>query len=564
MSANPTIDRLVSRMNIDERVTLLAKIRENSTISEGPLYVPKKEDEKSQDSKLQYQKQPWFIRLICRLIGYFSGRGAAGVFENWLMLRAAREMEAQTPGIFDYGEGRLLNGFFLRLVELKDAARFFYNVLDTSINSDRGAFYSTLGSLEMRDVHVRLQAACDPKAVDELSKDADWQNLRKALFHSIDEILYSIPESVRDTMYYHARSIGHLRELSCFLFDRLILVFEARADGRECRVTSTVREKLTSLDGILYSLREPPALSLLESLFVYDLETRVGEAGFDVEGEMAALLERAEKALSTIRRFGGKVPLTRIIRLSTRNMGYLPAKTSGGEDWFHVYRVYWRQQAESMLEEHFADKNRREVASSFADFFGLEPKPLANAAHATNPDGFQFEEAFALSLLAAYHFGRFEIAEGVINTILAEGKFVNPQDCAVLTEALGDITSAVGQIRELDEKLAPGGEHGMRIAIARQEVESPAVKRRKMAFVRNEAAEEAMDIVLRYSDGAEKLASALEEIAGGTTGQSCLLNFAKLAGNNPPEFADGVSKAAGDLRMMVKLLEDSVMMEKEV
>jgi len=543
-------------MNIDERASLLAKIRENSTISEGPLYVPKKEDEKAPDSGLQYGSQPWFVRLACRVIGYFSGREAAEVYGDWLMFRAARELEAQTPGIFSYRDSRLLNGFFLRLVELKEAARFFYNVLDTSINSDRGAFYATLGSLEMREVHVRLQGACDSRALDELPKDADRQNMRQALFRSIDGILYSMPESVRERMYFHARSIGHLRELSCFLFDRLILAFEARADGRECRISPAVREKLESLDGILHSLREPPALSLLESLFVYDLETRVAEAGFNVEGEMARLLERAEKALSTIRRFGGKIPLTRIIRLSSRNMGYSPAGTGESENWFKVYRGYWRQQAGTMLEDYFAEKRRTEVAASFADFFGLEPKPLSNTAHAANPDGFQLEEAFALSLLTAYHSGRFEVVENALKPILAEGKFANPQDRANLTEALGEMEAAVAQARELDEKLAPNGEHGTRIATVLQEIEVPAIKRRKTAFIRNEAAKEATDVALRYSGGAEKLASVLEEITGGAAiAQPRLLNFAKLAGKNPAAFTEGISKAVVDLRMMVELLE---------
>jgi hypothetical protein len=284
-----------------------------------------------------------------------------------------------------------------------------------------------------------------------------------------------------------------------------------------------------------------------------------------MEGEMARLLERAGKALSVIRRFGGKVPLTRIIRLSARNMGYSPVAISGGEDWFHVYRGYWRQQAAAMLEEHFAEKKRKGIAVSFADFFGVEPKPLANVARAANPDGFQLDEAFALSLLTAYHSGRFEIVENAIGPILAEGKFANLHDRAALTEAMDDIVSAVGSVRGLDEKLAPDGEYGRRIALVMQEIGPPAVKRRKMIFIRNDAAEEAMSILLDYADGAERLATALDEIAGSAAAvQSPLLNFAKLAGKKSTEFTDGISKAVGDLRMMLKLLEDSNITEDDV
>jgi len=368
---------------------------------------------------------------------------------------------------------------------------------------------------------------------------------------------------VREAMYDHARSLNCLRNLSCFLFDRFMLAFEAAPGGRVCRIGSSVREMLCNLDNIIFSLRDPPALPLFESLFVDELETRVGEPGFNMEREMALLLSRAEKALSTIRRFSRRIPLTRIIRVATRNMGYSPARTGGAEDWFQVYRGYWRQQASATVAEHFTERKRQEIIAAVAEAFGAKPRPLANAASKTNPGGFRLPEAFALSVLRAFHSGRFGGIEAAVEPVLDRGEFTRLEDSGALNTAMADVASAADRIRRLDEKIAPDGEHGRRHALVRQETDAPVAKRRKILFVQNEASEEARSIIAFCSDGMGRLAAMLDAVAGKSGAQPCLANFAQLAGKNPAAFGESLVKAAGDLRLAMQLLHEICTMEED-
>ena len=557
MNTNPMLDRLVSQMNIDERLGLLEKIRRSSTISFEPLYVSKEEDEQSINFEEQYKRLPWFVRLFYCIIGFFSGKTPVNIFENGRMLMLGKSIEASAPGVYDYRQNRLLDGFFQLLIDLKDSARFFYNVLDTSINKDRGAFYAILGSLEMEELHRKLQVECSPHAAFEKNPDLLPANLRQVITRATEETLQSIPDTKREVMYYHARSLNYLRELSCFLFDRLILAFEATPTGHICRISSTVREMLLNLDKVLFSLRDPPALSLFESLFVYELETRSGEMGFNMDSEMEVLLSRAGKALATIRSFNTKIPLTRIIRCNMRNTSYTPGQVSGGEDWFQVYRNYWRQQADNAITDYFVRKRRMDIIASLEAFFGTTPEPLVNAASDVNKDGFPLPEAFALSFLKAFHGILPGRISNVLRSIIMDGEFTKREDRIALTESYNDLMYMAGHIQALDAKIAPNGEHGKRYVNVKQETEALVFKRRKAQFVQNDVSKEAWDIITRSSDGMKKIIDMLEDILKEQNSENCrIANFDRLAGKPPAAFIKSINSIIDNFRQALKVLND--------
>jgi len=560
MNVNPILDRLVSQMDIDERLGLLEKIRQSSKISLEPLYLPKDDEEEGGiDFEEQYGRLPWFVRLFYCVIGFFSGKSSVKIYENGRMLMMGKSIEASAPGIYDYRQNRLLGGFFHLLIDLKDAARFFYNVLDTSINKDRGAFYAILGSLEMEDIHRKLQTECTPQAVLEKSPDILPPNLRQAVARSMEETLQSISDSKRETMYYHARSLNYLKELSCFLFDRFILAFEETPEeGRVCRIGSSVREMLLNLDKILFSLRDPPSLSLFESLFVYELETRSGETGFNMDREMEALLSRAAKALATIRSFNTKIPLTRIIRCSMRNTGYTSGQISGGEDWFQVYRNYWKQQSEIAMTEYFIEKKRLDIIDSLEAFFGTTPEPLVNVASDMNKNGFPLPEAFALSFLKAFHSILVGKINNVLRPIIMEGEFSRREDRIGLTEAYNDLMYAAGHIQALDIKMAPNGEYGKRYMHVKQETEALVFRRRKSQFIQNDASKEAWGIIARSCDSMKKITAMLDDILNKEPGnERChLTNFDRLAGKTPADFTKSISAVIDSLRQALQVIND--------
>jgi len=560
MNENSTLDRLVSQISVDERFTLLEKIRANPVLSQEPLRAYRDEDVQGITFGDRYKRLSPLTRMFHHIIGLCTGRTAAEVFEDRQILLLAKNVEARAPGVFDYRQGRLLNGFFSLLIELKQAARFFYNVLDTGPGKDRGAFYAILGSLEMEDIHLRLQNECGPRAILASNPDIPPSDLRQAVIRAMDETLQSISEMKRGIMYHHAHSLGHLKDLSCFLFDRFILLFQDSSAGRTCRITPPVKELMLKLDKILSSLRDPPSAALLESLFVYELEAGVGKAGFDMESETESLLNQAGEAIAVIRHFNRRVPLTRMLRCITRNSEYFPVRESGGEDWFKMYRNYWKRQLEAELAEYFTQKRHRDIVESLEDFFDTRLEPLANVASEKNPGGFPLPEAFPLSFLNAFHSVLNGKIRRVLGPVVMEGEFKRQDDKMSITTAYNDFMYTAGHIQVLDGKLAPTGEYGKRYEQARDEPEALPVKRRKIQIIQSDASKEAWGIIERSYGGMKKIGAMLESISdrdmsiefGG------LSNFDRLAGKKPAAFVKNVKEAIHSLKQAVKVLNDII------
>jgi len=557
MFRHHTFDKLVSQMSIEERLSLLEKIRASSKmISLEPLYVQKDADVQGISFEEQYKREPWLIRILYRIIGLFTNKAAAKAFEDRRILLMAKNVEAGSLGVFDYRQNHLQGGFFVSLVELKQAARFFSNVLDTG--KDRGAFYAILGSLEMEDIHQRLQNECGPRAILASNPNIRPSDLRHAVMNAMDETLQSIPDMERGIMYHHARSLDYLKDLSSFLFDRFILAFQDSTGGHLCRISATVRELMLNLDKILFSLRDPPLPSLFEALFIYELGAKAGEPEFKMDRELESLLDRAEKALATIRNFNSKIPLTRMIRCVTRNVDYFPTQASGGEDWFKMYRNYWKRQLETELAEYFAQKRHQDIVESLEDFFDTRLEPLTYVASEKNLDGFPLPEAFTLSFLNAFN----SILDGKINLVLQpvvmEGEFTRREDKLGLTEAYNNVMHAAGQIRLLDAKLSSTGEYGKRYLQIKQEPEALPVKRRKMQLIQNDASREAWGIIDRSREGMKMIGSVLEVISSRDTciEHGRLSNFDKLAGKRPAVFTRNVKEAVRSLKQTLKVLND--------
>jgi hypothetical protein len=564
MSANNNLERLVSRMDMGERLVLLEKIRATATVSIESPPSGTCDGERAENLVASYGAQAWFIRMLYSIIAVFAGKSALKLFMEKRMAALGKGIEKSAPGVFNYKQIQLLEGFFVSLVELKDASRFFYNMLDTSINKDRGAFYAILGSLEMGEIHRRLQRECTPQAVLEKHPELPQSAVKPVMLRTMEEILSSVPESARQTMYYHARSLNHIRDLSCFLFDRLLVAFEGTPSGHICRLNTAVKELLLALDSILFSLRETPAQVLFEALFVYDLETRATEASFDVDSEMGAILSKARAAVSAISGFNKSVPLSRIIRCASWNIEYCPTYPGGGEDWFHVYRDYWKRQTENVFDSYIADKKMEDIRSSLEASFGVRVQPIANAAYGNSNDGFPLQYTFALSFLKAFHSvlvnkvspALKKIIESDLDEDFDSNSFKNA--ISKLREAQSRLLLSGEQIRVLETKMAMTGDYGRRYELAKRETDGIIVKQRKMQTVQNEAAKEAVEIVSGSYESMGKVVEALEGIVGSKNDETRAgyANFDKNMQKKNNSLTASINGIIYNLRYALQTLDD--------
>ncbi|MDR2305245.1 MAG: DUF5312 domain-containing protein [Treponema sp.] len=565
MAGDGTLNKLVSELSLEERKNLLEKLKGQSTISPEPLYT---EVEKGSAVTFdeQYTKLPWYMRLYYFIISLFKSKSPIKVFEDSQIGSLGRRIEAQAPGIYDCQRNYLLYEFYRLLSDLRDGARFFFTALDVSVNRDKGEFYAFLGSLEMPEVHRYLIRNTSPEAIAERSPDMGESEMRQTAFKAMEDAIAEISEQQRNAMYSAARSLTCLKELSSFLFDRVLMAFgfEPSVEGQVCSA-NVVREQLITLNNLLYSLREPPPLTLLESLFVFVLQDRTAEQGFDINREMRNLLSRAEISLAAVRTFNRQVPLTLILRCAGRDMSLASRAISGGEEWFVVYREYWKRHIEALFAEYMRNRRHLDLIRSFGYFFkGTNLKVLSNTVSESNPNGLPITEAFALSFLLTFYSAVFmRDINKFFRPILLDGEFIKRENRTEFTESYNDLIKLEDDIRRFEANISPSGDLGKRYVQIRGEMSSLPIKRRKIQMVLEEASTEARQIIDRSREAIKTLIKVTNGILKSDERYDSLSNLDKLAsrGQAQTAFLNGLSDTVKSFQKTLDLMDDIDAME---
>jgi hypothetical protein len=567
MDGDNTFSQLTRELSPGEREKFLQKVRNQSVLNTEPLYV----DENTAPVEVEeaYMRLPWYQRLVFYILSLLSAKPPLVLYQEKAIIKLGRLIEAQSPGFYSQPKSLLLPEFYKELVNLKESARFFFNILDVSVGRDRGAFYAFLGSLEMEDIHSKLMVDTNPEALVVKNPEASVVELRRIAYRNMESAIDIIDENQRTAMYEDIQSLYCLKHLSSFVFDRLILAFDmdSSVGGMACSALS-VRDLLSNLNNILFSFKKIPSLSLIESLFVFMLQDMMQEPDFDINAESEKFLAKAESSLNSIRTFNQTVPLISIIRCISRDLSLCPVLISGGEDWLAVYQDYWKQFIKNRFSQYARMAHSRELQASFQSFFkGVNLKPLKNAASADNPKGIPVKEALSLSLLRTYYATLFEgNNDRVLDIILINGEFHNRDNQIQFSWSYNELNKLENVISAFDEKLSPTGDFGLRYALAQGELTSLAQKHQKVQEI-TEKINLAGDQIVEQGKAA---LVAMNNVLSGIIRKNSindkydtLINFAKLAGRGAA-FMENLFKALQNIQTVLTLLDKIRSQETEI
>jgi len=564
MEETGNFNRLAAELSLEERNKLLEKLSGQSSISSETLYQEAPQGE-SFEPEARYQKLPWFYKLWFSILSFFNNRTPVKVYEDYTMLQMYRSIQNRFPGFYNFEKDILLLQFQEELIKLREGARFFYDALDASLNKDRGGLLIFLGSLEMPGIHKLIVEETDPDKLSARYENMGEIELRQKAVKAMEDVLSGMSEEERNNMYRSSRSLYCLKQLSAFLFDRLVnsFIHDSTNQGTICPARS-VRDQLLTLSDILFSLKTPPSIALLESLFVFVLMDRTKEQGFDMAAEMKKLLDRAEAALEAIRNFNQEVPLALLMRCIMRDTNISPRNIGGGEDWFAQYKDRWKAQLEEQYFTFIRNKRQRDLQNSFRYFFkGTNLRMLENMGSEQNPEGLFIKGNFSLSFLQTFYSVVFmgEINKH-IRPILIDGDFINKENKTEFTECYNNLIKLEDLIARFDRNIAPTGEYGKRYTLAKNDMSSLPVKRRKTQIVQEEASHEAEKIISQTKDALKGMIKILEGILqrspDGKYDSLANLAFFNVKGVS---FTDGINESLTQFKKTFQLLNDVEIME---
>jgi hypothetical protein len=559
--ADSSFDPLVLTLKESEREDLLDRIFQNSDLSHEPLYTKTADNPKKADD--EFSALPFFLRIWYAIIGFIFGKTPVKAYENSVIAKVGREINLTSPGYYNYAQGLLLPDMYQALVDLKNAVRFFYNALDSSVNKDRGAFYAFMGSYEMLEMHRQLSKMSSPVEFAKLHADMTSEMLKQTALDMYAETLTMMTDVQRENMYRNVRALICLKELAGFLYDRLIINFqlEAALHGKVCP-GALVKGQLAGLNNILFSLKEVPSMALLSTLFVFSLRDEFMNKTEKINYELQKLLAQTEKSLAVIRDFNNKIPLTLILRCINKDMSYEPSELPGGEDWFVIFRNYWKSRIEESYDNYLIDLKREEINKTFDIFFsGKEMIDIQNSPPDKGSDTISLENALLFSFFLTFY-KRIFLTEmnQVLRPILIDGEFIRKENRLDFTESYNELIKMEDAINNLVRKIAPGGDYGNRYNQLRNDVISPVIRHRKMQVLTEEIKAESYEIAWKAKSALELMNAIIHGIlipledSNENSKYASLANLSTILGKANSDFIITLKETSKKLALAVDLV----------
>ncbi|MDR3355986.1 MAG: DUF5312 domain-containing protein [Spirochaetaceae bacterium] len=559
MGDNSAFERLSSGLSQYERLKLLEKISSYTDAADGPLINTEKDAEPSAKAEDRYLRLPWYRRLWFIILGFFTGKTSLEMFINSRVAEIGRGVDLMFPGIFNWQKQQLGGSFQDELKKLKEAARFFYGILDSGINRNRGAFFVLWGSIEMQELHARLSEKTDPSNFAADNPDFSDTKLRQMALDYVEKEINNIGEENRRVMYEGAHTLVCLKQLSSFLFDRFIMSFSQTAaeSGPVCPA-AMVKNQLVSLANILYSIKKSPSVTLLSAMFIFTMPEKDEKKEYDMENELQRFTSKAEKAVEVIRAFNGRVPLVRILRCVTRDTSYVPTELSGGEDWFLLFRKSWTENVSAQFDEFIKDRCRAKMQRLYSELFeNFSVEPFGNIAFSDGEEGIPVNNIRSLSCLMMFHKKIFmPIINVFIRPILIDGEFARKENRTEFTEAYNVLIKLDDTIKSYAKRLEKSGDLGKRWEQIWTDVNSITVRHRKTSVILEDVNQSVDAIVGESRKAINSMESIIDGILYPAPGKSydTLTNLAKISGKGTT-FMDGMKECLEKLRLMSLLLE---------
>lgn len=562
--ASSAFDNLVAPLSSLERSALLERIKMGAHVSTEPLYPPSAAPAASAFVSTKLEEMGIITRLVMFFRGLISGKSPDELLREDELKAISRRVELKHMGLIDRRRELVLQSFAEELRALRDAARFFYDALDRSIEKDKAAFYGFLASIEIPETHERLLTEASPATIAtglmETRGSADEASVRSAAIAAFNQAFSELSERGRRSMYQDLRSVLFLKRLSGFLFDRLLACFKPGA-YQDTTVSASffeLRELFLELGDILFSMSEPPSTELIQAIFLFADRETLGRDSDSAGAAMSANVARAEASLTRIRAFNSRVPMGDLLRLVAADPAYLPRDLPGGEDWFVTYKAYWRERIDLAFEAWKEELRIKALVEEISEFVG-QPGPggFAHISQAESEEGPGVRFQMALVFLDAFYRGPFiRELNRPLNSVLVDGDFYRKDNRVEFTDAYDSLLRLPELLSAFDAKLGPQGELGLAWHLAMTDMGAVGTRSRRLGAVSRLAEEEATFLLLKVGGSLRIMTQLIQGFLKGEAGGrfDSLANLSYINGKFNKEFIRGLERAKARCERAATLL----------
>ena len=534
MTDTPVFDKLAGELNTTERRELLERIGESVTVSDEPLRQEAEESGKVQFDE-EYGKLSFVQKLLIFLRGLLTGKNRDELTQEVLLRDIRRFIVKTHPGFADFTRSQFTSRMHEYLQALRDATSLLREPIAKAVRQGKEEFVALFAGSEMGDIQERLNSETDPFQIADRLKVDDENQIRKEMDLAFEGVLAAISSDQRQSIYGDIKALSALLELCFFRFDEALQRFSNSTphDERVCRFED-IRHHLLSLSDRLIHAQFPPSKNALQSVLLFHYQERLDESEFDLKSAMVQTMSRANTALSAIRTFNRDVPIVSFLRVLTEDVNYSPSKPAGGEDWFVLYKGFWRKRLDERHRYFVRETRRRKLAADALTF--LETSEFSHLPFYRNDVLHEKTIAchsFSLMFLLSFHERIFlPKMNRPLRILHINGDFYKEDNRVVFTDAYDGLGKIGEKIQNLEASLSPVGELGKRVNEIRKEPLNTRTRAVKTQKAIEEADKRARVIIEGAVTNLTLLAKVLLGILHGEVGgeYDTLSNLGDIAG----------------------------------
>ena len=325
-----------------------------------------------------------------------------------------------------------------------------------------------------------------------------------------------------ELLYNEARRFNTLYHLVFFSFDRILSQFiKNEAKNRYQAAMHEVKEPLNELAQILFTLQDPPSEGMIKILFIFHLQKEFEtEDSQDIDSHLHELLKNSDAAFNHIRYFNERVPLLELLRLSKRNLEYVPTEIGGGEDWFVLFKQFWYRRFETKIKAYIQEQKRKMLIEDAEEYLKIGGFPQVQYYDGKPWDGtgaprYSQTLGFIRGFVVQHFFGEMH---GPLKLILIDGEFYKEQNRDEYNDAYNGMLKSNDEIKGLEYDLSPDGEVGKKIEKIRSETISRKQMEQKLVKILEETDKRAEQLIAKCIDHLSVLGNIIDGILYGDVG----------------------------------------------
>jgi hypothetical protein len=556
-------EELASTISVDERRNMLEKIKKDINLSSEPLIDEDLDEDVDLDD--HYLKLSILQKIIFFIKSLFTGKNKYELIEDHLIYSLAQDIQRKSPGIIDFSSDTFTSEFYKNILPLKEISDFFRPILAELLGKYKMEFIAHLASIELVEITERLLKDTDPLIINTREPDKADTDIRILLETNLEEIFSSINPEDRKILYQDMKLMQLLLTFSSLGFGKILEKFKKIGDDSQqnCSLIS-IEKFLSRLTDVLNSMKTAPSLELLEGIFLFFEQDKIGKGDIPldddnpIEKSVKQKVKIAADCLSRLRDFNKRIPLKEILKYSKKNIHYRPLEIGGAEDWFVLYRQYWRRMMENKYKDFVRNRKKQEIKKEINVFIGVAEMPLFKDYSGSEMAlGVIGRFNLALSFLKIYYERIFsQRVEKFLKIIMLEGAFYKEENRVVFTDGYDGLLKIGTFIEKLLYDISREGSSGSEIEKIRHEAIALALKTKKIQTVFQRIDKTAEDFIKDTMDNLKRVTQVIDGILYGEAGGQfdTLSNIDAVGGRSNKSFLANLDYIMANLRNASELL----------